>query len=184
MFLDVHGIIRAKNEAAVGVILGAVDGNSLSIEQIGSASQLASLGVSSSDNIDNISVVVALALIHASQVILLGVLQRHRNKNHRALSKISRRDVLFSNLVRSAVGRDFAAALDPNVSSSLSLGSMRELVGANEGINLSKEGVNGGDDPAVFGLEDLRQIALTAEAVVVPRAGILLASLRGAVLQK
>lgn len=57
--LDVHGIIRAKNEAAVGVVLGAVDGDSLSIEQIGSASQLASLGVSSS-NIDNISVVVAL----------------------------------------------------------------------------------------------------------------------------
>lgn len=124
-----------------------------------------------------------MALIHASQVILLGVLQRHRNKNHRALSKISRRDVLFSNLERSAVGRDFAAALDPNVSSSLSLGSMRELVGANEGINLSKEGVNGGDDPAIFGLKDLSQVALDRRSGCCTTAGILLASLRGAVLQ-
>ena len=40
---------------------------------------------------------------------------------------------------------------------------MRVLVEALEGINLAEEGVDGGDDPAVFGLEDLRQIALAAE---------------------
>ena len=45
---------------------------------------------------------------------------------------------------------------------------MRVLVEALEGINLAEEGVDGGDDPAVFGLEDLRQVALTAKQLADP----------------
>ena len=60
---------------------------------------------------------------------------------------------------------------------------MAVLVVLVDPLNISEEGVDGGDDPAIFGLEDLRQIALAAEDRLRPCAMKLLAILVGLVLQ-
>ena len=154
---NVHGFILAKNEAAVGGILGAVDGNSFRIVCIGSTGQSAGLGLSNSDNTN-----IAVDIVRVVKVDSLALLQGDLNQNLGADSVVhvggghSRGGSL--NVLRLIIHHFL-----PELELRSLAGGVAVLVVLVELGDLAEEGVDGGDDPAVFGLEDLRQIALAAE---------------------
>ena len=166
-----HSVVLAQNKAASGRVLGTVDRNGLGVRQIGSAGQLASLGVSSSDASHNtISLVIG-------QVLSLALLQRESNQNLGANSVVGGSDTILCNEGLLRIDRLVILHINPNLQIGGFAIDVVVLVGLVDLGDFREEGVDSSDNPAIFGLEDLRQVTLAAELSIPPAAGNLLAVL-------
>ena len=173
-----HRIIFAQDEAASAGVLGAVDGDRLSISRVRSTSQLASLGISSSNDGSRSGILAVAPRVVGSIVGRFILLQGQVDQNLGANCIVNSGDSLDLSslgirLIRS-VGRivvessSFFSILHPNIDRCRFRSCVAVLVVLGDRLNFGEEGVDNGDDVAVLSLEDLSQVALAAELSVRP----------------